>query len=98
MAIIEQTLADKLRALTPDRLRSVEHFVGYLLEQQKAELEAQAVAKGWPAGYFERTAGSIPDFPDVDGDMSGLDPSLDQSDDHLRLDPPEDTGADGTAR
>ena len=31
---------------------------------------------GWPAGFFEQTAGSIPDFFEFDR-YEGLDPSLD---------------------
>lgn len=87
---IEQPLVEKLRSLSPDRLHSVEHFVDYLLDQQRrAELEAQAVANGWPEGYFTNVIGSMPDFPDVDGDMSGLDPSLDETDDELNFDADE---------
>ena len=75
-------------------LGEVEDFVEFLLEKRRraelVELERRAVANGWPPGYFEQTAGSIPDFPDVDGDMSGIDPSLDEHDDELRLDPLED--------
>ena len=48
------------------------------------------VAKGWPPGYFEQTAGSLPDFPDVDGETSRLDPSLDRADQDLRFGPPEE--------
>lgn len=43
----------------------------------------------WPPGYFEEVVGSIPDFPEIDGDMGGIDPALDETDADLRLDPPE---------
>jgi hypothetical protein len=74
---LTETLETKLRELPPDMLGEVEDFVEFLLEKRRrAELERQALAHGWPPGYFEQTAGSIPDFPDVDGDMSGFGPSL----------------------
>jgi hypothetical protein len=77
MATIE-TLETKLRELPADMLGEVEDFVEFLLEKRRrAELEQQAVAHGWPPGFFAQTAGSIPDFPDVDGLMGGIDPALD---------------------
>src|SRR5689334_8149806 len=94
MTTSEMTLEDKIRALPPDLQREVEDFIEFLLAKQRraelAALEQQAVANGWPPGFFTQTAGSIPDFPDIDGDMSGIDPSLDESDEELRLDASED--------
>jgi hypothetical protein len=61
MATIE-TLETKLRALPPDMLSEVEDFVEFLLKKRRrAELEQQAVAHGWPPGFFAQTAGSIND-------------------------------------
>jgi hypothetical protein len=33
---------------------------------QQAETKAAVDANGWPTGFFERTFGSIPDFPERD--------------------------------
>lgn len=61
MASIE-LLETKLRELPPDLLSEVEDFVEFLLEKRRrSELEQQAVAHGWPSGFFTRTAGAIDD-------------------------------------
>jgi hypothetical protein len=55
-------LEDKIRTLPIDLQREVEDFVEFLLhKQRRMELEQQAVAHGWTAGFFEQTAGSIDD-------------------------------------
>ena len=65
MTTSEMTLEDKIRALPPDLHREVEDFVEFLLAKQRraelAALEHQAVAHGWPPGFFAQTAGSIDD-------------------------------------
>src|SRR5262245_37519205 len=47
-------------------------------------------ARGWPPGYFDEVIGSLPDFPYIDGDMGGIDPSMDETEDELWFDPPEE--------
>jgi hypothetical protein len=32
--------------------------------KEKPEIEPEVDAYGWPIGFFEETAGSIPDFPE----------------------------------
>jgi hypothetical protein len=66
-----ETLEEKLRALTTERLQEVEDFVEFLLEKQR-KVAASPESRGWPPGYFEEVIGSLPDFPDVDGDMGGV--------------------------
>src|SRR5689334_4281979 len=65
MITSEITLEDKIRILPPDLQREVEDFVDFLLAKQRraelAALEQQAVAHGWPPGFFTKTAGSIDD-------------------------------------
>jgi hypothetical protein len=54
----------KIGQLPGELRREVEDFVEFLLEKhRRAEQEQQAIARSWPAGYFEQTAGSLPDFP-----------------------------------
>jgi hypothetical protein len=36
---------------------------------------------GWPPGFFEQTAGSLPDFPEID--QAGVDASLDDDPDEM---------------
>ncbi len=84
-----ETLEIKLRDLPPEALSEVEDFVEFLLEKRR-KVAVSPEARGWPPGYFERTAGSLPDFPDVDGDMGGIDSSLDETDEELRFDLPDE--------
>ncbi|HEY3227628.1 MAG TPA: DUF2281 domain-containing protein [Roseiflexaceae bacterium] len=97
----EKPLADLVRDLPPDLEAEIRNFVEFLIEKrqsaERAELERRAIANGWPTGYFEQTAGSLPDFPDVDGDMSGIDPSVDRTEENLRFDPLEERDSQGTA-
>ncbi len=71
-----QTLEEKIRALPPDLQREIEDFVEFLVEKRRH----MAPAIVWPPGYFEEVVGSIPDFPEIDGDMGGIDPALDETD------------------
>jgi hypothetical protein len=99
MATIEKPLAELVRDLPPDLEAEIRDFIEFVIEKRRkaelAELEHRAVARGWPPDYFEQTAGSLPDFPDIDGDMGGLDPSLDRTDEDLRFDPPEERDSQG---
>lgn len=87
MTTAEKTLIELIQELPPALCEEVRDFAEFLLVRQRRELARQAEANGWPAGFFERTAGSIPDFPDRD--MQGIDESLDETVDELRLDSPE---------
>lgn len=87
MTITEKTLIELVQELPPALRAEVRDFAEFLLSRQRRELARQAEANGWPEGFFESTAGAIPDFPDRD--MQGIDDSLDETVDELRLDPSE---------
>ena len=59
MTPFAQELDDRLQALDPDTAARVEKLVRDAL----ALAEARRSANGWPAGYFERTAGSFANEP-----------------------------------
>jgi hypothetical protein len=61
MAITEKTLIELVRELPPGLHAEVRDFVEFLLEKRRRELTRQDETKGWPAGFFDRTAGSITD-------------------------------------
>ena len=82
--IVEQTLTEIVQELQAEQRDTLREFAEFLLAKQRRELAHQATANGWPEGYFERTAGSIPDFPDRDN--QGINPLLDDVIDDLRLD------------
>jgi hypothetical protein len=84
MTITEKSLAELIHELPPNLHGQVRDFVEFLLEKQRRVEPPEA--RGWPSGYFERSAGSLPDFPDVDSDMSGIDPTLDETEEELRFD------------
>lgn len=70
MTLSDMTLEEKIRELPHELQREVEDFVEFLLvKQRRAELERIAVAHGWPAGFFAKTAGSIDDPTFVRGDQ-----------------------------
>lgn len=70
MTISDMTLAEKIQELPDELQREVEHFVEFLLaRQRRAELERTAVAHGWLADFFAKTAGSIDDPTFVRGDQ-----------------------------
>jgi hypothetical protein len=87
MTTTEKTLVELMQELPPALREEVRQFAEFLLARQRRELARQAEANGWPEGYVESTAGSIPDFPDRD--MHGIDESLDEAVDELRFDLPE---------
>jgi hypothetical protein len=87
MTITDTSLIELIAELPPEARNEVRDFVEFLIAKQRRELARQAEANGWPAGAFENTAGSIPDFPDRNTD--GIDDSLDEHVDALRLDTPE---------
>ena len=88
MTTTDTLLLELIQELSPASRDEVRDFVEFLIAKQRRELARQAGANGWPAGYFERTAGSIPDFPDRNA--RGIDPALDETADELRLDAPEE--------
>ena len=87
MTTIDTSLIELIEELPAEARNEVRDFVEFLIAKQRRELARQAEANGWPPGAFENTAGSIPDFPDRDTD--GIDDSLDEHVDALRLDPPD---------
>ena len=56
MAVNEKTLIDLVQELPPALHGEVRDFVEFLLEKRR-----RVEKNGWPAGFFERTAGSITD-------------------------------------
>jgi Protein of unknown function (DUF2281) len=87
MTTIDTSLIELIEELPSEARNEVRDFVEFLIAKQRRELARQAEANGWPPGVFENTAGSIPDFPDRNTD--GIDDSLDEHVDALRLDTPE---------
>lgn len=61
MTTAEKTLIELIQELPPALREEVRDFAEFLLARQRRELARQAEANGWPAGFFERTAGSISD-------------------------------------
>lgn len=90
MTTTEKPLAELVQELPPDLQTEIRDFVEFLLEKRRravlAEAEQHTMENGWPPGYFDRTAGALPDFPEIDHDTGGIDPSLDEHDE-LRFDP-----------
>ena len=89
MTIIDASLIELIEELPAEARNEVRDFVEFLIAKQRRELARQAEANDWPPGVFEKTAGSIPDFPDRATDVG--DDSLDESVDTLRLDTPENS-------
>ena len=87
MTTIDASLLELIEELPAEARNEVRDFVEFLIAKQRRELARQAESNGWPPGVFESTAGSIPDFPDQD--TGGIDDSLDEHGDALRLDRPE---------
>lgn len=81
---IEKPLAELVQELPADLRAQVRDFAEFLLARQHRELAQQAKANGWPEDYLERTAGSIPDFPEPDN--QGIDTALDETVDELQID------------
>ncbi len=67
MTIVEKPLVELVQQLPPDSAAEVRHSIEFLLERQRGPRAARrALApRAWSPGFFEATAGSLPDFPDV---------------------------------
>jgi hypothetical protein len=80
MTITEKPLIELVQHLSPDLAIEVRHYIEFLLERQRKVLMLQthSMAREWPVGFFDATAGSIPDFPDINRNGDGIDPSLDE--------------------
>jgi Protein of unknown function (DUF2281) len=80
MTIAERPLTELVQQLPPDIAIEVRHYIEYLLERQRKVrgVATDPATRGWPAGFFEATAGSIPDFPAINRDGDGIDPRLDE--------------------
>ena len=61
MTTTDTSLIELIQELSPASRDEVRDFVEFLIVKQRRELARQAEANGWPAGYFESTAGSITD-------------------------------------
>jgi hypothetical protein len=61
MTTIDTSLIELIEELPAEARNEVRDFVEFLIAKQRRELARQAEANGWPAGFFESTAGSITD-------------------------------------
>ena len=59
MSIIALELDAALRQLDPDRAKNLENLVRDALVLAAQTAPSQETAAGWPAGYFEATAGAF---------------------------------------
>jgi len=60
---IREVTSDTLTISVPDALRN--HRVEVILLPVDEDSEAPRPGNGWAAGFLERFAGSLPDFPDI---------------------------------
>ncbi len=56
-----KTLVKEIETLPADAWPEIQQFVAFLRFKHHAAPETL----GWPPDFFARTAGSIPDFPDI---------------------------------
>jgi hypothetical protein len=75
MVTTQPSLPELIQKLPPDLVDDVRLFIEFLIERRKRTTTESA--RGWPEGYFEATAGSIPSFPDIHRSGEGIDESLD---------------------
>ena len=71
MTLIAETLDRKLHEWNPAKAAAVEKLVSEIISLADAApgaALAAGVAGGWPPGFLERVAGSLPDFPDIDSE------------------------------
>ena len=65
---IEEQIVSTLRTLPFERQREVLDYIEFLRLRSKSEEAIANVAADWPPGFFEEVAGSLPDFPEIDGE------------------------------
>ncbi len=62
MSPVVQELTDAMQQLSPDRTRFLEDLVRDAMTRAKTA-DLPGTGKGWPPGFFERTAGMFADEP-----------------------------------
>jgi hypothetical protein len=63
MSVDVKPLEELLKELTPQARVELHDFAEFLWHKQ---LTPAAQNLGWPAGFFERFAGCLPDLPDIE--------------------------------
>jgi hypothetical protein len=63
MSVDVKPLEELLKELTPQAYLELHDFAEFLWHKQ---LTPTASNLGWPAGFFERFAGCLPDLPDIE--------------------------------
>jgi hypothetical protein len=84
MTIAFDEILIQIDRLTPAEQARLVEILAARLARTLSEPPAEAPTPeelGWPPGFFEQTAGSIPDLPERDD--SGVDPSLDDDPDEI---------------
>jgi hypothetical protein len=70
MTTLVEELDRKLREWPPAKAAAVETLITNIIRladtQPPGFPPGNITAKEWPPGYFDRIAGSLPDFPDLD--------------------------------
>jgi hypothetical protein len=74
MVSTQPSLPELIQKLPPDLVEDVRLDIEFLIEHRNRQTTA---ARGWPEGYFEAIAGSIPSFPDIHRSGDGIDEVLD---------------------
>ena len=66
---IREATSGTIAIVLPEELcRQRVEIIVLPLEEQKPENETGKQSLGWPQGFFERFAGSIPDFPNIESE------------------------------
>ena len=52
----------------PSKFANQDVDLAVVFEPLKSAEGAVPTSQGWPAGFFEEVAGSIPDFPEIDSE------------------------------
>ena len=66
-AMTKEELMHALDELPAEALEEVRQFVEFLRFKAR-QPKPTPEDLGWPPGFFEQTAGSIPDFPDIESE------------------------------
>ena len=88
MTIHTPPLTELVRDLPPDIEGELRTYLAYLLQSRAAEPVPHASRGAFSHEVVRQTAGALPDFPEIDGDRTGLiprqtdAPARDPADDH----------------
>ncbi len=63
MSVALKPLEELVKELTPQARLELRDFAEFLWHKQST---VGSKAPGWPADFFERFAGCMPDFPDIE--------------------------------